>query len=50
MDSNWAIMLFAFGLAGLICIFIAVVLIALVIIFFRRARSTAKQFSYRPAK
>ena len=50
MENNWVIMLLAFGLAGLICIFIAVVLVALVIIFFRQARSTAKQFSYQPAQ
>ena len=50
MDNNWAIMLLAFGFAGLICIFIAVVIVALAIIFFRQTHSTAKQFSYRPAK
>ena len=43
-------MLLAFGLAGMICIFIAGMFIVLVIFFVRQARSTAKQFSYQPAQ
>ncbi|MBI3737595.1 MAG: hypothetical protein HY258_00950 [Chloroflexi bacterium] len=50
MDNNWIVMLLAFGLAGLICIFVAVMAVGMVIFFVRRASSAAKQFSYRPAK
>ncbi len=50
MDNNSVIMLLAFGLAGLICIFIAVVLVGLVFFFVRQARSAGRQFRYRPAQ
>ena len=50
MDNNWIVMLLAFGLAGMTCIFIAGMFVVLVIFFVRQARSTAKQFSYQPAQ
>ncbi len=50
MDNNLIIMLLAFGLAGLICIFIAAVFAGLVFFFVRQARSVGQQFSNQPAK
>ena len=42
MDNNWIVMLLAFGLAGMICIFIAGMFVVLVIFFVRQARSTVR--------
>lgn len=50
MEYNWLVILPALGLAGLICIFIVAVFAGLVFFFVRQARSTAKQFNYRPAQ
>ena len=50
MDNNSVILLLAFGLAGLICIFIAAVFAGLVFFFVRQARSAGQQFSNRPAQ
>ncbi len=50
MDNNSVIMLLAFGLAGLICIFIVVMFVVLAFFFFRQASSAAKELSYRPAQ
>ncbi len=50
MDNNSVIMLLAFGLAGLICIFIAAVFTGLIFFFVRQTRSVGQQFSNQPAK
>ncbi len=50
MDNNSIIMLLAFGLAALICIFIAAVFAGLVFFFVRQARSAGRQFSNQPSK
>ena len=50
MDNNSVIMLLALGLAGLICIFIAVMFVALAFFFFRQGSYAANKFSYRPAQ
>ena len=49
MENNWGVMLLALGLAGLVCIFVAVMAIGMVIFFVRQARSASQRFRYRPA-
>jgi len=50
MENNGLVMLLALGVTGLVCIFIVAVLAGLVFFFVRQARSTARQFSDRPAQ
>ena len=50
MDNNWILMLLAAGSAGLICIFIAVVLVVLAVFLFRQFRSARQESSSPPAQ